>query len=389
MRGRLKCNDSAMTRFLDHLTATVPRCLLLRVNRLRRRAVVSWILLTSWIGLAAGAAEPSAQIPPDDPMPPNVESPTFGGFQWWGDELVFHDWRVQRHVKTGHYRLLDSRNVRHAWGTLEQCRQKLDEVRHSGMFPPMKGKVVLLVHGMLRTRASMHKMADAIDATGQFEAVAISYPSTRAGIAYHSRAFASILDSLGPEVTQIDVVAHSLGNLVVRHYFGLHPDASGPAAYDARIKRLVMLGPPNHPPERARRWVENSLGRSLYYWALPGTGAELTEGFAELEPKLAVPPCEFGILAGGKGDGKGWHSLLPGDDDSTVTVEETRLGGAHDFAVLPVLHTFLMSDARMIECTLRFLNEGCFYSEARRQPLPPEPAAKLESAEASGPPAGS
>jgi hypothetical protein len=233
--------------------------------------------------------------------------------------------------------------------------------------------VVLLMHGMLRTRSSMHKLAKTLDDTGLYESVPVSYPSTREGVGYNARALASILKGLGPEVTEIDMVGHSLGNLVIRHYYGdaLHqPGGPGP---DPRIRRIVMLGPPNHPPQRARLWAEHSTFRGLYYLALPGTGHQLAEGFADLEPKLATPTCEFGILAGGKGDGKGWHPTLPGDDDTTVTVDETRLAGARDFAVLPVMHTFLMTDSKTIECTLRFLESGYFFGEALRQPIPALP----------------
>ena len=32
---------------------------------------------------------------------------TLGGRQLWGDVAVFHDWRIQKNILTGHYRLLD------------------------------------------------------------------------------------------------------------------------------------------------------------------------------------------------------------------------------------------------------------------------------------------
>ena len=52
-----------------------------------------------------------------------------------------------------------------------------------------------------------------------------------------------------------------------------------------------------------------------------------------------------------------------------VTVESTRLAGAADFAVLPVLHTIMMDDATVQEYTLRFLRHGYFVSEAERHPI--------------------
>ena len=96
---------------------------------------------------------------------------------------------------------------------------------------------------------------------------------------------------------------------------------------------------------------------------------ELATGWEGLEPKLATPKFEFGMLAGGKGDGKGYNPLIPGDDDAVITVESTRLAGARDFRVLPVMHTFFMNDKRVQELTVRFLEHGHFESEENRQPV--------------------
>src|SRR3989304_9434008 len=69
--------------------------------------------------------------------------PTLGGKQFWADELFFHKWRIQRNVFTGHYRLLDENNRRHAWGTFDQCREILEKIKHQRHLPPMKGKAVI------------------------------------------------------------------------------------------------------------------------------------------------------------------------------------------------------------------------------------------------------
>ena len=73
-------------------------------------------------------------------------------------------------------------------------------------------------------------------------------------------------------------------------------------------------------------------------------GQQLGRDWAELGRKLATPAFEFGIIAGGKGDDRGYNPLLPGDNDGTISVETARLAGARDFAVLPVLHSFVMDD---------------------------------------------
>lgn len=46
---------------------------------------------------------------------------------------------------------------------------------------------------------------------------------------------------------------------------------------------------------------------------------------------MSPPPIEFGVIAGGTGMKMGINPLLPGDDDGTITVEETKLEGMKDF----------------------------------------------------------
>jgi hypothetical protein len=53
-------------------------------------------------------------------------------------------------------------------------------------------------------------------------------------------------------------------------------------------------------------------------------------------------------------------------------VEETKLPGARDFAVVPVYHSFIMTDRRVLKMTLNFLEHGYFHSEEKRQPIPLE-----------------
>lgn len=48
---------------------------------------------------------------------PNVKTPTLGGEVWWNDIARSSGWRVQRNSITGHCRILDDENIRHAWGS--------------------------------------------------------------------------------------------------------------------------------------------------------------------------------------------------------------------------------------------------------------------------------
>jgi len=88
----------------------------------------------------------------------NLTSPTLGGKQFWTDELVFHDWRVQRNVLTNHSRLLDDKDLRRAWGSFEECREQLESLKRQLPLRPMRRHAVIVLHGLGRTRQSMAKM---------------------------------------------------------------------------------------------------------------------------------------------------------------------------------------------------------------------------------------
>ena len=90
----------------------------------------------------------------------------------------------------------------------------------------------------------------------------------------------------------------------------------------------------------------------------------------ELNAKLTVPSCQFGIIAGGGPNGGGRNPLIPGDDDLVVRVDETKLPGARDFAVVPAIHRFIMDDKQVQKFTLSFLKNGHFVSDYERRPIP-------------------
>jgi hypothetical protein len=88
---------------------------------MRRRKFIASI--AAWCAACACAASEQDASQGDDASMgmPNLKTPTLGGLQFWGDELYFHDWRIQRHAVSGHCRLLDGRYRRLAWGSYSDC----------------------------------------------------------------------------------------------------------------------------------------------------------------------------------------------------------------------------------------------------------------------------
>ena len=178
----------------------------------------------------------------------------------------------------------------------------------------------------------------------------VGYASPRAGIDDHGAALGRVVAGL-PRTGRISFVGHSLGNIVVRRWMSLAPPDDL-----ARVHRMVMLGAPNQGSDLARMAARVWLLTALSH----GAARDLVLHWPEISKSLAVPACEFGIVAGGKGDGRGYSTLLEGDDDAVVRVAETRLDGARDFLLLPVNHAAMMKNPAVQQATSSFLETGRF-----------------------------
>lgn len=296
-----------------------------------------------------------------------IPVPTLGGKQFWGDEHFDHQYRIQRNVFTGQCRLLDNQDQRLAAGSFDECLAILNRFVREQKLKPMRGPAVLVLHGLGRNRACMEPLCDSLRKTTGWWVFNIGYPSTRRPIREHAKVLARILEHL-QEIDEIYIVAHSMGNIVVRHYLGDCATPGSARKVDPRIRRMVMLGPPNHGAMLATALAENQVFEVL----LGKPGQQLGREWSDLEPHLGMPPFEFGIIAGGLGDDRGFNTILPGDDDGIVSVQTTRLAGAADFLVLPVFHTFLVDNQQAIQYTTNFLRNGCFTTPEQRKPVKAE-----------------
>ena len=265
----------------------------------------------------------------------------------WTDEAVWHDWRLQRRPGTDACRVLgpDDRVV--CEGTADHCQQAFGAQQRP---LPTRGDVVILLHGLGEGRRSMQPLAAALRSSLDATVMSFGYASVRADIDAHAKSLGAVVAGL-PKANRISFVGHSLGNLVVRRWMAVA------AAEDiARVRRMVMLGPPNQGADLAR------MAGKIWGLAPQARGAarDLAIDWDEVAPGLAVPSCEFGIVAGGRGDDAGYSPLLAGDDDAVVRVAETRLDGATDFLLLPVHHASMMDHPEVQRATATFLRDGKF-----------------------------
>jgi hypothetical protein len=346
---------------------------------MRRWLPIIVVFLGALAGRSLCAQTSITTVSTSSPAPPlNITWRTLGGDQLWSDELVHGGWRMQTSAVTGHYRLLDPADVRRAWGTAEQCQAAFADLKRREKLPPLDGRAVLTLHGFGRSRDHMSAIGEVLEKHGGFTWINVSYASTRRSLDAHAQSLARVIDGL-EGIDEIDFVCHSLGNLVVRRYLGEASEAEPRWKVDPRIKRMVMLGPPNQGAHMAEVLAELFNDNDLARFIAGPSAWQLARQWDESQKSLATPRFEFGILAGGCGDNRGLNPLLPGDDDLVVAVEETRLPGAADFRLVNCRHGRMMSDASIQQYVLHFLEHGCFTAADERQPISPNATAAVNA----------
>ncbi len=205
--------------------------------------------------------------------------------------------------------------------------------------------VVVFVHGLWMAGHEFFLMRQRVGGCG-YDTRRFRYRSVLWDFSRTCRELKDFLDKLPAD--RVYFVAHSLGGLVLRHFFSRYNE---PRAVGA-----VLLGTPNTGSAVAdalyrKAWGRKLLGRS-YAQGLDGQ----------------VPPwpthLPVGIIAGNLplGAGRLFCDLSP-PHDGTVRVSETPLPQMIQQLILPVSHTSMLFSPLVARNTCHFLRYGRFAAD--------------------------
>lgn len=206
---------------------------------------------------------------------------------------------------------------------------------------PASGETVVLLHGMGRSRVSMMILAKRLRDAG-YATVNFPYRTADKSLEEITNELREFVDAK-VETDRYHLVTHSLGGVIARNSF---KEAGMPEG----LGRMVMLAPPNQPAELARTFKSN-----LIYRLITGeSGQKLS--CEDFYATLPIPPVEFGVIAGTRGQ----KISFAEPNDGIVSVAGTRLDGMKDFIELKHTHTLIMNNRDTTDAILNFLRDGAF-----------------------------
>ncbi len=201
--------------------------------------------------------------------------------------------------------------------------------------------IVLLIHGLGRTPASLFGLASMLRRAGHHPRF-FAYSPTFESLPRVVRRLATCLKKLEGKGQPVGLVGHSLGGLLLRNALVEVPSL--------RVRNFIMLGTPNRPPRLAwRAWK-----LFPFRWFTGDCGALLSDPAAMAA--LPCPTVPYVLIAGTAGP-RGRYSPFGIDaNDGVVAADEVPIRTGDDVLHFPVWHTLMMDDPEVRRAVLAALS---------------------------------
>lgn len=206
--------------------------------------------------------------------------------------------------------------------------------------------IAVCLHGFLRSGFSMYFVEKELKKQGYKAVLSPSFALHTRTLDDHAKELSTLVQDACTkhQATRVDVVTYSMGGLLFR----------ASLAHDIPYRRGVMIAPPNKGASLAQ------LIRT--YLPLQNIGWDPLHQLLPDQPMLLPIPnnMDIGIIAGIKGDGKGYNAFLPEDNDGKVCVSETYLPMEVPHIIVQGRHPMLIIKPSVIAESVHFLAHGQF-----------------------------
>jgi triacylglycerol lipase len=152
----------------------------------------------------------------------------------------------------------------------------------------------------------------------------------------------------------LDFVTHSLGGILLRVAL-----AHGHLPRQ-RVRRVVMLGPPNAGSEVVDVLSAIPIVASIYAAFTGPAGTQLGTNVGGVPAQLPPVDFELGVIAGNRSFNPVFSAILGPENDGKVRVERARVEGMREFLVVPNWHPMLVAAPRVLTQVVHFLEAGAF-----------------------------
>jgi len=214
-----------------------------------------------------------------------------------------------------------------------------------------KKECVILLHGLGRTKYSLNKLASLL--MGDYRVVNNTYPSRKHTIEELAKiAVGGALSKCLDDYSKVHFVTHSLGGILVRQYLSEH--------HVHKLGNVVMLGPPNHGSELVDFFQKSPFLERVFGTTNGPAGRQLSTADSSIPNMLGEVDFPLGVIAGTRNFNFIYSRIMPSESDGKVSVESSKIDGMTDHLVLPVDHTFMMRDRKVISQVKAFLRNGQF-----------------------------
>lgn len=213
-----------------------------------------------------------------------------------------------------------------------------------------KKEMVILLHGILRSKLDMQFMNNLFEKNG-FVTLNILYPSREQNLE-------GLSDFVHEQITSspdyhdditLNFVTHSMGGLIARYYIARKKPKN--------LGKVVMLGPPNTGSEFADWLSETKVLAPMFKTIFGPAGQQLTTKHLHIDGDITYP---LGIIAGNLSINPLAPWVLVGEHDGIVPVERTKIEGMTDHIVMSATHSFMMFNPDVMKQALYFLQNNKF-----------------------------